>query len=185
MKICRSYSSNITIVEAKILLRQKYCWGKRSKKSNGRFRRSSNVWHFPWEYVSSNGGPTSFMTTSPRSTKSNILHSRSSRLFGGHKVFLHLSICTKTWKRWFYSNIFFSFEVEQIELHPRCTNARLFQCIDSQAITRSPASSRFCSISWAITWSRDRSVAGDSWEGETGRPPRWPEQSGCQQFQQF
>ena len=168
MKIYRSYSSNITIVEAKILLRQ-----AEQKKSNGRFRCSSNVWHFPWEYVSSNGGPTSFMTTSPRSTKSNILHSRSSRLFGGHKVFLHLSICTKTWKRWFYSNIFFSFEVEQIELHPRCTNARLFQCIDSQAITRSPASSRFCSISWAITWSRDRSVAGDSWEGD--RDPATPE----------
>ena len=58
--------------------------------------------------------------------------------------------------------------------------------IPKQAITRSPASSRFCSISWAITWSRDRSVAGDSWErGRPGRPPRWPEQSGCQQFQQF
>ena len=82
MKICRSYSSNITIVEAKILLRQ-----AEQKKSNGRFRRSSNVWHFPWEYVSSNGGPTSFMTTSPRSTKSNILHSRSSRLFGVTKFF--------------------------------------------------------------------------------------------------
>ena len=166
-----------------LLLKYHHCWGKNiveasgAKKSNGRFRCSSNVWHFPWEYVSSNGGPTSFMTTSPRSTKSNILHSRSSRLFGGHKVFLHLSICTKTWKRWFYSNIFFSFEVEQIELHPRCTNARLFQCIDSQAITRSPASSRFCSISWAITWSRDRSVAGDSWERETRTTPEmtWAE----------
>ena len=32
MKICWSYSSNITIVEAKILLRQTYCWGQRSKK---------------------------------------------------------------------------------------------------------------------------------------------------------
>ena len=40
------------------------------------------------EYVSSNDSPTSFMTTSPPSTKSNILHSRSFILFRGH-AFLH------------------------------------------------------------------------------------------------
>ena len=112
--------------------------------------------------MSSNGSPTSFMTTSPPSTKSNILHSRSFILFRGH-TFLHWLNLRP------FSNMFISrgsdlnlqdiwslkrgdsIQISALSPHmksckltcTRCTTAEFVQCIDSRAIT---CSSRFCSI---------------------------------------
>ena len=105
--------------------------------------------------MSSNGSPTSFMTTSPPSTKSNILHSGSFILFRGHTFFGLAQLKTNspifsfpgvpTWTYRIYGALkevipfkylLFSPHLKLCKLAcTRCTTGGFVQCIDSRAIT--------------------------------------------------